>query len=111
MPVFVGSRFVAEYPTGGGGFWVPLQYVLGLRALGVEAYWLERLWPQSDVARARRCLRTFLRYVEALGVVDWVTPCSSPTTSATTRPDERSPSAHTPRICGPARARPPAQPG
>ena len=54
IPVFVGSGFVAKYPTGGGNFWVPLQYLLGLRALGVEAYWLELLWPQSDVARARR---------------------------------------------------------
>ena len=72
MPVFVGSRFVAKYPTGGGNFWVPLQYVLGLRALGVEAYWLELLWPQSDVTRARRSLRTFQRYVEALGVAEWV---------------------------------------
>jgi hypothetical protein len=33
--VFVGSSFVAKYPTGGGNFWVPLQYLLGLRALGV----------------------------------------------------------------------------
>ena len=71
-PVFVGSSFVAKYPTGGGNFWVPLQYVLGLRALGVEAYWLELLWPQSDVARARRYLDTFQRYVEALGVAEWV---------------------------------------
>src|SRR5438552_15317748 len=73
MPVFVGSAFVAKYPTGGGNFWVPLQYVLGLRALGVEAYWLELLWPQSDVARARRCLRTFQRYVPARGVAAWFT--------------------------------------
>ncbi len=72
-PVFVGSAFVAKYPTGGGNFWVPLQYVLGLRALGVEAYWLELLWPQADVARARRFLSAFQRHVEALGVADWVT--------------------------------------
>jgi hypothetical protein len=71
-PVFVGSSFVAKYPTGGGNFWVPLQYLLGLRALGVEAYWLELVWPQSDVAHARRCLETFRRQVEALGVAEWV---------------------------------------
>ena len=47
IPVFVGSAFVAKYPTGGGNFWVPLQYLLGLRALGVEAYWLELVWPQG----------------------------------------------------------------
>jgi hypothetical protein len=73
IPVFVGSAFVAKYPTGGGNFWVPLQYVLGLRAMGVEAYWLELLWPQADVARARRFLSAFQRHVEALGVADWVT--------------------------------------
>ena len=72
IPVFVGSAFVAKYPTGGGNFWVPLQYLLGLRALGVEAYWLELLWPQSDVARARQYLETFQHYVEALGVAEWV---------------------------------------
>ncbi len=71
-PVFVGSSFVAKYPTGGGNFWVPLQYLLGLRALGVEAYWLELLWPRSDIARARQCLETFRQHVEALGVAEWV---------------------------------------
>ncbi len=67
-PVFVASGFVAKYPTGGGSFWVPLQYLLGLRALGVEAYWLELLWPQGDVARARRFVPVFRRYVEEAGV-------------------------------------------
>src|SRR5881396_3392141 len=38
LPVFVGSAFVAQYPTGGGNFWVPLQYLLGLRALGVAEW-------------------------------------------------------------------------
>jgi hypothetical protein len=72
IPVFIGSAFVAKYPTGGGNFWVPLQYLLGLRALGVEAYWLELLWPGSDVERARRFLPVFQRHVEAMGVADWV---------------------------------------
>ena len=70
VPVFVGSSFVAKYPTGGGNFWIPLQYLLGLRALGVEAYWLEILWPQGDVERARRFVPTFRRYVEEAGVAD-----------------------------------------
>ncbi len=72
IPVFVGSAFVAKYPTGGGNFWVPLQYLLGLRALGVEAYWLELLWPQAEVERARRFVSAFQGHVEALGVADWV---------------------------------------
>ncbi len=69
-PVFIGSGFVAKYPTGGGNFWVPLQYVLGLRALGVEAYWLELLWPQGDVERARRFVPAFRALVEEAGVAE-----------------------------------------
>ena len=71
-PVFIGSAFVAQYPTGGGNFWVPLQYLLGLRDLGIEAYWLELLWAHGDVARGRERLATFRRQVEALGVAEWV---------------------------------------
>jgi hypothetical protein len=70
--VFVGSAFVAKYPTGGGNFWVPLQYLLGLRALGVEAYWLELVWAAGDVARGREQIAAFRRRVEALGVAEWV---------------------------------------
>ena len=70
--VFVGSGFVAKYPEGGGSFWVPLQYLLGLRALGVEAYWLELVWARGDRARADTFARAFRRHVEDLGVADWV---------------------------------------
>lgn len=45
--VFVGSGFAAKYVDGGGNFSVPLQWMLGLRRLGVEAIWLELL-PGSD---------------------------------------------------------------
>jgi hypothetical protein len=70
--VVVGSAFVAKYPTGGGNFWVPLQYLLGLRALGHDAWWLEYLWTRGDAARDRQCIDTFLRHVTALGVADRV---------------------------------------
>jgi hypothetical protein len=72
VPVFVGSAFVAQYPTGGGNFWVPLQYLLGLRALGVDAYWLEALWTRGDRAKDEAFVSTFLRRVTALGVADRV---------------------------------------
>jgi hypothetical protein len=71
-PVFVGSSFVAKYPTGGGSFWVPLQYLLGLRAAGVEAYWLELLWGKPDLAAAREFAASFRADVERLGVAAWV---------------------------------------
>src|SRR5438093_4438931 len=73
LPVFVGSAFVAQYPTGGGNFWVPLQYLLGLRALGVEAHWLELLWAGGDGRRAREFIGAFRDTVERLGVAEWVT--------------------------------------
>ncbi|MGH7896052.1 MAG: hypothetical protein ACREQL_15375, partial [Candidatus Binatia bacterium] len=72
-PVFVGSAFVAQYPDGGGNFWVPLQYLLGLRDLGHDAWWLEYLWTRGDAARDRAYIDTFLRRVRELGVADRVT--------------------------------------
>src|SRR3989442_5032020 len=72
VPVFVGSAFVAQYASGGGNFWVPLQYLLGLRALGVDAYWLELLWTRRDAARDRDYIATFRRHVETFGVADRV---------------------------------------
>ena len=71
MRVVVGSAFVAKYPSGGGNFWIPLQYLLGLRALGVDAHWLEVMWGADD-PRAREWAAIFRRYVEALGVSPWV---------------------------------------
>ena len=42
MPTVVISPCnVAAFPEGGGHFWVYLQYILGLRQLGCEVYWLE----------------------------------------------------------------------
>src|SRR5256884_9534154 len=73
LPVFVGSAFVAQYPTGGGNFWVPLQYLLGLRALGVEAHWLELLWARGDRRRALEFVRAFRGALERLGVAEWGT--------------------------------------
>src|SRR5438477_10557490 len=71
-PVFVGSAFVAKYPTGGGNFWVPLQYLLGLRALGIDAWWLELVWAEGDEACGRGFVEAFRRQVDAAGVGDRV---------------------------------------
>ena len=72
LPVFVGSAFVAQYPQGGGNFWVPLQYLLGLLELGYDAWWLEYLWTRGDVARDRAFIDTFFAYVRDFGVADRV---------------------------------------
>ena len=42
MPtIVIAPSNVAAFPEGGGHFWVYLQYVLGLRQLGCDVYWLE----------------------------------------------------------------------
>jgi hypothetical protein len=71
-PVFVGSAFVAQYPEGGGNFWVPLQYLLGLLDLGYDAWWLEYFWTRGDAARDRHCVEKFLADVRDMGVADRV---------------------------------------
>src|SRR5216110_1412217 len=61
MTIFLGCGFAAKYPEGGGNFSVPLQWMLGLRRLGLDAVWLELLPatadPQADEARIRNFQR------------------------------------------------------
>ncbi len=70
--VLVGSAFVAQYPEGGGSFWVPLQYLLGLLELGHDAWWLEYFWTRGDSALDRAYIDTFLAHARDLGVGDRV---------------------------------------
>ena len=67
-PVFVGSEFVAQYPEGGGVFWVPLQHLLGLLDLGVDAWWLEILYPSGDPTRDQERVDAFLAASQTMGV-------------------------------------------
>ncbi len=50
MTVFLGCGFAAKYREGGGNFSVPLQWMLGLRRLKLDAVWLELL-PTTGNAR------------------------------------------------------------
>ncbi len=43
MKVILGSQKSSGVPEFAGSSWVRLQYMLGLRALGVESYWVDRL--------------------------------------------------------------------
>lgn len=70
-PVFVGSGFVAKYPEGGGPFWVVLQYLLGLRAHGIEAYWLELLPGSGDAVLDDRRIAAFFDNLKPFGARDW----------------------------------------
>lgn len=66
MTVFLGCGFAAKYPQGGGNFSVPLQWMLGLRRLGLDAVWLELLPtcgnPAEDVRRVRHFQRLLQQY-------------------------------------------------
>jgi hypothetical protein len=57
VTVFLGCGFAAKYPEGGGNYSVPLQWMLGLRRLGLDAVWLELLpvsgEPREDESRIR----------------------------------------------------------
>lgn len=48
--IFLGCGFAAKYPKGGGNFSVPLQWMLGLRRLGLEAVWMEVMPSTGDAA-------------------------------------------------------------
>ena len=48
MTVFLGCGFAAKYREGGGNFSVPLQWMLGLRRLKLDAIWLELLPTTND---------------------------------------------------------------
>lgn len=54
MPtVIVSSYEVANYPDGGGHFWVYMQYIQGLRRAGCDVYWLEEFRPGYGPAEDR----------------------------------------------------------
>jgi hypothetical protein len=58
--VVISPSRVADFPDGGGHFWVYMQYVQGLRALGCDVYWLEHFEGTNDAQRDEIALRTFL---------------------------------------------------
>ena len=49
VTIFLGCGFAAKYREGGGNFSVPLQWMLGLRRLKLDAIWLEFLPATDDV--------------------------------------------------------------
>lgn len=68
MTVFVGCGFAAKYPEGGGNFSVPLQWVLGLRRLGLDAVWLELLPATNDAQIDQGRIRNFQRRMREHGL-------------------------------------------
>ena len=69
MPTVVLSAYnVANFPEGGGHFWVYMQYALGLRQCGADVYWLERFVQSGDPARDDAAIATFLDRTAAFGL-------------------------------------------
>ncbi len=66
--IFLGCGFAAKYREGGGNFSVPLQWMLGLRRLGLDAIWLELLPATVDPAADAVCLENFQRQLRAHGL-------------------------------------------
>src|SRR5207247_11373088 len=58
---------VANFPDGGGHFWVYMQYVQGLRRLGCDVYWLEQFRPPDDPAAEPRLLSSFSARLRPFG--------------------------------------------
>jgi hypothetical protein len=58
---------VANFPEGGGHFWVYMQYALGLRRNGCDVYWLERFRRGADPRRDADTIAEFFSRLEALG--------------------------------------------
>ena len=68
MTIFLGCAFAAKYREGGGNFSVPLQWMLGLRRLKLDAMWLEILPGTADVLADQSKIRNFQRQLRAHGL-------------------------------------------
>jgi hypothetical protein len=70
VTVFLGCGFAAKYPEGGGNYSVPLQWMLGLRRLGLDAIWLELLPATADAREDNSRVRIFQRRLREHGLKD-----------------------------------------
>ncbi|MFN2621283.1 MAG: hypothetical protein ABR611_00410 [Chthoniobacterales bacterium] len=70
MTVFLGCGFAAKYPEGGGNYSVPLQWMLGLRRLGLDAIWLELLPATAERREDESRIRIFERRLREHGLKD-----------------------------------------
>jgi hypothetical protein len=68
MTMFLGCGFAAKYREGGGNFSVPLQWMLGLRRLKLDAIWLELLPGTNDPCADEARIDNFQRQLRAHGL-------------------------------------------
>src|SRR6266545_2762712 len=70
MTIFLGCGFAGKYLEGGGNFSVPLQWMLGLRRLKLDAIWLELLRGTNDPRGDQARINNFQRQLRAHGLAD-----------------------------------------
>jgi hypothetical protein len=68
VTIFLGCGFAAKYREGGGVFSVPLQWMLGLRRLKLDAIWLELMPGTKDSGADRARIDNFQRQLRAHGL-------------------------------------------
>jgi hypothetical protein len=68
VTIFLGCGFAAKYREGGGNFSVPLQWMLGLRRLKLDAIWLELLPRTDDPTADRLKIDSFKKQLRAHGL-------------------------------------------
>jgi hypothetical protein len=68
VTIFLGCGFAAKYREGGGNFSVPLQWMLGLRRLNLDAIWLELLPATDDPDADQARIDNFQRQLRAYGL-------------------------------------------
>ncbi len=68
MTIFLGCGFAAKYREGGGNFSVPLQWILGLRRLKLDAIWLELLPATKNSRDDRAKIDNFQRQLREHGL-------------------------------------------
>src|SRR5712691_12074736 len=68
MTVVISVYKVANFPDGGGHFWVYMQYAQALRRLGCDVYWLEQFRPVRDPEQEAHLLSSFLDKMKRFGL-------------------------------------------
>jgi hypothetical protein len=70
VTVFLGCGFVAKYREGGGVFSVPLQWMLGLKRLQLDAVWLEVLPGSGNETADRAAIKSFVAQLRFYGLAE-----------------------------------------
>ncbi len=68
MTVVISVYKVANFPDGGGHFWVYMRYAQALRRLGCDVYWLEQFRPNRDPEQEANLLSMFLDKMKRFGL-------------------------------------------